>query len=141
MAVLLDNCSLFANNTSVCEVLFAAAWICGEFSNHLPNKKIVLFALMPRVRFLSHIEASFLLNAAKIFVEIANELTEEDIRSIRDRLSPYISSEDLEVQERANNFLNILPQQSLFHSGLFKSYPLNSCCSQSSEEGSSPSRT
>lgn len=125
MAVLLDNCSLFANNSSVCEVLFAAAWICGEFSNHLHNRKVVMFALLPRVRFLSHIEASFLLNAAKIFVEIGHELSQEDLRSISDRLAPYVSSEDLEVHERANNFLNLLEHQSLFHSGLFKSYPLN----------------
>lgn len=31
-AILVENCSVFANNTSVCEVLYAAAWICGEFA-------------------------------------------------------------------------------------------------------------
>lgn len=35
MAMLLDNAHLIASNTQrngICEVLYAAAWICGEFS-------------------------------------------------------------------------------------------------------------
>lgn len=35
MAMLLDNAHLLASNTQrngICEVLYAAAWICGEFS-------------------------------------------------------------------------------------------------------------
>lgn len=35
MATLLDNAHLLASNTQrngICEVLYAAAWICGEFS-------------------------------------------------------------------------------------------------------------
>ena len=35
MAILLENAHLLANNSQrngICEVLYAAAWICGEFS-------------------------------------------------------------------------------------------------------------
>ena len=35
MAILLENAHLLANNSrrdGICEVLYAAAWICGEFS-------------------------------------------------------------------------------------------------------------
>lgn len=31
-SILLENSSLFLNGSSVSEVLYAAAWICGEFA-------------------------------------------------------------------------------------------------------------
>lgn len=31
-SILLENSSIFLNNSSVSEVLYAAAWICGEFA-------------------------------------------------------------------------------------------------------------
>jgi len=40
MAILLENAHVFilgSNSTSVAEVLYAAAWICGEFSSHLKD--------------------------------------------------------------------------------------------------------
>lgn len=38
MATLLDNAHLLTGNTQrngICEVLYAAAWICGEFSEYV----------------------------------------------------------------------------------------------------------
>jgi AP-3 complex subunit delta-1 len=130
MAVLIENCNIFTNSSSVCEVLFAAAWICGEFSEHLPDRRSIMLALLPSARFPSHIEAAFIHNSAKLFVEVAlqNIASEEPIDykdAIADKLSGYLLSEDLEVQERASNFLQLLQQSSLWHESLFKSNPLN----------------
>ena len=40
MAILLENAHLLANNSQrngICEVLYAAAWICGEFSEYVQS--------------------------------------------------------------------------------------------------------
>lgn len=34
-AILLENSQIFANGSHVCEVLYAAAWICGEFAEYV----------------------------------------------------------------------------------------------------------
>lgn len=124
MANLVENCSSFPANSSVCEVLVTAAWVCGEYSEHLPDKRQVLFALLPtHVHFPAHVEAAFIHNASKIFVEL--EWNEEDIDAIRERLTFFSICDDLEVQERTNNFIYLLDQNLLYSSSLFKSYPLN----------------
>jgi len=124
MANLVENCSSFPSNSSVCEVLVTAAWVCGEYSEHLPDKRQVLLALLPtQVHFPAHVEAAFIHNASKIFVEL--EWNEDDIDAIRERLTFFSSCDDLEVQERTNNFVYLLDQNLLYSSSLFKSYPLN----------------
>lgn len=47
-SVLIENSSLFLNNSSVAEVLYAAAWICGEFAEYviLLNDIIILYLIM-----------------------------------------------------------------------------------------------
>ncbi|CAG2166121.1 unnamed protein product [Oppiella nova] len=57
MAILLENSHLFLNNSSVCEVLYAAAWICGEFADFIPNQMQTLLHLLTTTAFPAHITA------------------------------------------------------------------------------------
>lgn len=111
-AVLLQNCHLFVNSTPVCEVLYAAAWICGEFSEHLAEPRDVLVSMLPEVVFPAHIESVFLHNATKIFVKLAKDPDEDFTEFCADlvaiRLQRFLSSENLEVQERATNLLQLI---------------------------------
>ena len=49
MALLIENHDLLlgtsSRNSTASEVLYAAAWICGEFSEHLSNPEVTLKAL------------------------------------------------------------------------------------------------
>ncbi|KAH7641583.1 ap-3 complex subunit delta-1-like protein [Dermatophagoides farinae] len=71
MFILLENSSLFMNNSSVCEVLYAAAWICGEFADYLPDKEKTIRNLLSIDNFQPHIIAVFIQNASKIFSKLA----------------------------------------------------------------------
>lgn len=128
MSVLLENSEMFSSNTPVCEVLAAAAWIVGEFSEHLADKKKVLFSLVPDTRFPLHIETAFLHNAAKIYSEIQGQMSEDEKIKLADKLQVYVNTDDIEVQERASNFqqliscIQLLPFEEIC---LFKAYPLN----------------
>ncbi|CAL8088966.1 unnamed protein product [Orchesella dallaii] len=133
---------------SMIQVLYAAAWICGEYCTFLSNpKKTLLGMLDSRMVQLPHnIQSVYLQNCLKILAHLlpsqskgspvtANLLTngtedgESDdqpdqnvdeqehsavepdkvnLAEIQDFLKPFISSEELEVQERAgclNNFI------------------------------------
>lgn len=52
-AVLLENAHVMSTNTrrnGICEVLYAAAWICGEFSQYVtvkPFGEVVISKLFP----------------------------------------------------------------------------------------------
>ena len=54
-------------------MLYAAAWICGEFAEHLPNAEETLSALFRgKVASLSgHIQAVYIQNGVKLFAFIA----------------------------------------------------------------------
>ena len=90
MFVLLENSSMFSNNTPVCEVLAAAAWIVGEFSESLTDKEKVLFTLVPDTRFPPHIETAFLHNPAKIYAEIHTPLADESREKLGEKLRVYV---------------------------------------------------
>ena len=71
-ATILENSHLFTGNTGkegICEVLYAAAWIVGEFSMHLSNPRATLDALLnPKVTALpAHIQAVFVQNIVKLY--------------------------------------------------------------------------
>lgn len=121
MAMLLDNAHFLTGNmqrNGICEVLYAAAWICGEFSEHLENPSQTLEAMLrPKVATLpGHIQAVYVQNAAKLFATVLKSqegntdstVTQETIQLMIDRLPLFVQSANLEVQERASCILQLV---------------------------------
>ncbi|KAF7702997.1 hypothetical protein HF521_022004 [Silurus meridionalis] len=113
MATLLDNAHLLTGNTQrngICEVLYAAAWICGEFSEHLEDPMQTLEAMLrPKVATLpGHIQAVYVQNAAKLFATLLqkhegtedSQVAQEASQLLIERLPLFVQSANLEVQER-----------------------------------------
>uniref|UniRef100_A0A665VGG6 AP-3 complex subunit delta-1 n=1 Tax=Echeneis naucrates TaxID=173247 RepID=A0A665VGG6_ECHNA len=121
MATLLDNAHLLTGNmqrNGICEVLYAAAWICGEFSEHLENPIQTLEAMLrPKVATLpGHIQAVYVQNAAKLFATVLkgqegntdSTAAQETSQLMIDRLPLFVQSANLEVQERASCILQLV---------------------------------
>uniref|UniRef100_A0A4W5MVH5 AP-3 complex subunit delta n=1 Tax=Hucho hucho TaxID=62062 RepID=A0A4W5MVH5_9TELE len=122
MATLLDNAHLLTGNTQhngICEVLYAAAWICGEFSEHLEDPMATLEAMLrPKVATLpGHIQAVYVQNAAKLFSTVLrgqegapadSKVAQETSQLLIDRLPVFVQSANLEVQERASCILQLV---------------------------------
>nr|XP_020636445.1 AP-3 complex subunit delta-1 isoform X2 [Pogona vitticeps] len=121
MAMLLDNAHLLASNTQrngICEVLYAAAWICGEFSEHLDEPQQTLEAMLrPKVTTLpGHIQAVYVQNMVKLYASILQqkeqagekEAAQEATQMMIERLPQFVQSADLEVQERASCILQLM---------------------------------
>ncbi|KAJ8419020.1 hypothetical protein AAFF_G00005190 [Aldrovandia affinis] len=116
MATLLDNAHLLTGNTQrngICEVLYAAAWICGEFSEHLDDPMQTLEAMLrPKVATLpGHIQAVYVQNAAKLFATVLHGqegTAQETSQLLIDRLPLFVQSANLEVQERASCILQLV---------------------------------
>ncbi|XP_054835796.1 AP-3 complex subunit delta-1 [Eublepharis macularius] len=121
MAMLLDNAHLLASNTQrngICEVLYAAAWICGEFSEHLEEPHQTLEAMLrPKVTTLpGHIQAVYVQNMVKLYASILHqkeqasekEAAQEATQMMIERLPQFVQSADLEVQERASCILQLM---------------------------------
>nr|XP_006129029.2 AP-3 complex subunit delta-1 isoform X1 [Pelodiscus sinensis] len=121
MAMLLDNAHLIASNAQrngICEVLYAAAWICGEFSEHLEESNQTLEAMLrPKVTTLpGHIQAVYVQNMVKLYASILQqkeqagekEAAQEITQLMIDRLPQFVQSADLEVQERASCILQLI---------------------------------
>uniref|UniRef100_A0A673W9A2 AP-3 complex subunit delta-1 n=1 Tax=Salmo trutta TaxID=8032 RepID=A0A673W9A2_SALTR len=122
MATLLDNAHLLTGNTQhngICEVLYAAAWICGEFSEHLEDPMATLEAMLrPKVATLpGHIQAVYVQNAAKLFstvlrgqegAPVDSKVAQETSQLLIDRLPVFVQSDNLEVQERASCILQLV---------------------------------
>ncbi|XP_047122468.1 AP-3 complex subunit delta-1 isoform X2 [Hydra vulgaris] len=97
-------------NTS-CEVLFAAAWIAGEFAEYVENiNDLVESFTNQRVSFLpGHIQCVIIQSLAKLFsrvltkseeegdIDLINKLTEK----LNNALPMFMKSSDLEVQDRS----------------------------------------
>ncbi|XP_059468958.1 AP-3 complex subunit delta-1 [Neocloeon triangulifer] len=128
MALLLDNAHFitgFSQRASMCEVLYAAAWICGEFSEFLPDTKSTLEALL-RARVSSlpgHIQAVYVQNIMKLYGRlltanvddanidsdmVAKSMVEEISELVAGRLPSFVESSELEVQERASVALQLV---------------------------------
>ncbi|XP_044762677.1 AP-3 complex subunit delta [Coccinella septempunctata] len=98
------------------EVLYAAAYICGEFSVHLKEPEKVLRMMLKYKPLPQHIEAVFIHNVLKLFAHVMEkyELEEkyDEILELCDaisaKLSDSLKSAELEVQERSSTCLNIL---------------------------------
>ncbi|KAJ6655191.1 hypothetical protein lerEdw1_005669 [Lerista edwardsae] len=121
MAMLLDNAHLLASNTQrngICEVLYAAAWICGEFSEHLEEPHQTLEAMLrPKVTTLpGHIQAVYVQNMVKLYASILHqkeeagekEAAQEATQMMIERLPQFVQSAELEVQERASCILQLM---------------------------------
>ncbi|XP_058494121.1 AP-3 complex subunit delta-1 isoform X8 [Solea solea] len=121
MATLLDNAHLLTGNmqrNGICEVSYAAAWICGEFSEHLENPMQTLEAMLrPKVATLpGHIQAVYVQNAAKLFATVLKNqegntdstAAQETIQLMIERLPLFVQSANLEVQERASCILQLV---------------------------------
>ncbi len=68
----MENTHLFTGSThkgGISEVLYAAAWIVGEFSEHLSDARATLDSLLnPKVTSLpAHIQAVFIQNIVKLY--------------------------------------------------------------------------
>ncbi|KAF8588353.1 Adaptor protein complex AP-3 delta subunit [Ramaria rubella] len=114
----------FANNAAFkggsAEVLWAAAWICGEYCRELLDPpKILTYLLQPSTAALPSETISVYIQAAfKIFghwvADLSNRWNEDYLPEIKqmvdvvvNSLQSYIGSEDIEVQERAANMLQL----------------------------------
>ncbi|KAI2803527.1 hypothetical protein RDWZM_001526 [Blomia tropicalis] len=124
MSILLENSSIFLNNSSVSEVLYAAAWICGEFADYLPDQESTIYNLLSIFSFPPHITAVFIQNASKILSKIAANPKIDDHQfitlsnEINEVLEPYLKNQNLEIQERAASLFQI--------NGIFKSMKMES---------------
>ncbi|VDI68190.1 AP-3 complex subunit delta [Mytilus galloprovincialis] len=121
MAVLLENSHVLSANSQrngICEVLYAAAWICGEFAEHLKNPKETLeFMLRPKITSLpGHIQSVYVQNIPKLYARIVKEAEDEDdndtvkevTQMMLEKLPMFVQSSDLEVQERACCILQLV---------------------------------
>ncbi|GAM17153.1 hypothetical protein SAMD00019534_003280 [Acytostelium subglobosum LB1] len=83
MINLLKNPKLMANpkEDGICEVLYAAAWIVGEFANYVNEPLASLEAfLQPRVSVLpAHIQSVYMQNTLKIFAHAIASASSEDV--------------------------------------------------------------
>ncbi|CAF3775931.1 unnamed protein product [Adineta steineri] len=119
MAVLLENSHVFllgSNSSSVAEVLYAAAWICGEFTSNLKDPQKTLESMLNTkiTLFPGHIQSVYYQNILKIITYIIttsdnNDTIAKNLISMSiDKMSLFLSSDDVEAQERASVILNIL---------------------------------
>jgi len=107
-----------AHRDGTCEVLHAAAWISGEFSEHLDDIRGKLESLLhPRASSLpGHIQAVYVQNSFKLYCRIivrAEKEEEDEVvievgELLRDKLPMFTQSSNLEVQERACCSLQII---------------------------------
>lgn len=138
MAAILNHTDKFSTNFSVTEVLYAASWICGEYSEFLSDKLDTMYNLLGAKNFAPYIIAIFVQNACKIFSRLSQEMLGEDFVCVCDRLVekelPNLQLiDDLEVQERVKNFLNIVQltkSDNIDFSKMFYAYTLNPVTTQ-----------
>ena len=86
MDIIIQNNQTFLTQSSLqqsgsCEVLFAAAWICGEFSSYLPRPVDTLEAMLTKrtSQLPHHIQSVYLQNAAKIYSRVLKQKVEEKL--------------------------------------------------------------
>ncbi|KAL0061526.1 AP-3 complex subunit delta [Marasmius tenuissimus] len=119
MHTLLNDDAILRNaqdEGSCSEVLWAAAWICGEFCGELaePQKLIPLLLREEISRLQPDIIAVYLQAALKVFgywgADLAQRWSEDDLEELKDlvrlvstRMGEFITSPHIEVQERAAN--------------------------------------
>lgn len=112
MASLIDSFPCSSQTSTMYEVLYAAAWIIGEFGVELASPEDALKMLLKERQALpGHIQAVFVQNSIKLFIHLLEKSSlagnADGIRSVvavmEARLPHFISSGDIEVQERASS--------------------------------------
>ncbi|CAL1694631.1 unnamed protein product [Somion occarium] len=145
----------FLNNAgepgSCSEVLWAAAWICGEYCGELVEPhKLLTYLLQSRVLNLDPETIAVYLQAAlKIFgvwtAELADRWDNDDLPKVRqmvdtiiDRISDFVSNQDIEVQERAANMLQLFTfvraDLTAFRPHVNSSYPFDDVAADSFQD-------
>ncbi|XP_052900698.1 AP-3 complex subunit delta [Anopheles moucheti] len=124
MATLLETYPVTAApNGTMQEVLYAAAWIVGEFATHLDGPERTLGVLLQPKPVAGHIQAVYVQNALKLFAHLVGEAVrhrdaaaiDSYCQKLHEGLRSYLSSADIEVQERASSvyFLVAMLRESL----------------------------
>ncbi|XP_053682743.1 AP-3 complex subunit delta [Sabethes cyaneus] len=116
MASLLATYPVSSQNSTMHEVLYAAAFIVGEFANHLDNPEQTLNTLLQPRQVPGHIQAVYVQNTLKLFAKLVHDCLEEDnledigryCTMLLEGLTVYLSSGDIEVQERASSGFMII---------------------------------
>ncbi|XP_055911351.1 AP-3 complex subunit delta [Eupeodes corollae] len=111
MSSLLDTFAITSQSDSMYEVLYAAAFIVGEFSSELNDAESTLNILLRPRQVPGHIKGVFVQNVIKIFTRLVTTCLENrDVDGIvrlcdhvLTKLQEFSSSNDIEVQERANS--------------------------------------
>ncbi|CAB3405361.1 unnamed protein product [Caenorhabditis bovis] len=117
MALLVENAHILLagsaqQRSNLCEVLLAAAWICGEYSQHVRNVQSVLESMLRAKTTVmpGHILSVYVQNIGKLYSALLSQAEEEDdwdaIESLDNlmlsKLPQFELAEHLEAQERAN---------------------------------------
>ncbi|KAF2899689.1 hypothetical protein ILUMI_06486, partial [Ignelater luminosus] len=116
MAQLLEVYASTSQFSIMQDVLYAAAWLCGEFSSELKNPEQTLKSMLKYKSLPQHIESIFIHNILKLFARLVEkyEMNHEydeiivycDL--IDAKLDESIKSAELDVQERASMTLAII---------------------------------
>lgn len=117
MSGLIDAFPCSSQTSTMYEVLYAAAWIIGEFGGHLEDPENTLKMLLrDRPALPGHIQAVFVQNSNKLFIHFLEQSVKsgnvDGIRGMVDvfdqKLPHFLSSCDIEVQERTSSTQIIL---------------------------------
>ncbi|KAJ6638391.1 AP-3 complex subunit delta [Pseudolycoriella hygida] len=111
MTSLLESFPETTQSGSMFEVLYAAAWIVGEFSSDSNEPERSLNVLLKHRSLPGHIQGVYIQNILKLFTRIVTDLLEQkDVQGILrlcnlllKKLPTYVSSSHIEVQERASS--------------------------------------
>ncbi|XP_017116343.1 AP-3 complex subunit delta [Drosophila elegans] len=111
MTNLLDTFTVSTQSNSMYEVLYAAAWIVGEFAGELEDAEKTLNILLRPRQLPGHIQGVYVQNVIKLFARLATTCLElQDLPGlvrlcdhVLDKLQHFNGSSDIEVQERANS--------------------------------------
>ncbi|VDN04837.1 unnamed protein product [Thelazia callipaeda] len=130
MALLIENAHILLagsaqHRSSMCEVLLAAAWICGEYCEHLCNIQSVLEAMLKaKISVMpGHILSVYMQNIAKLYAvlltraEAENEWDGVDSLDnlLLSKLPEFVLADHLEAQDRACSLLALLKIIEHFH--------------------------
>ncbi|CAF1142820.1 unnamed protein product [Rotaria sordida] len=119
MVILLENAHVFihgSNSTTVDEVLYAAAWICGEFCSYLKEPQKILESMLNTkiTLFPGPIQSVYYQNILKIIIYLIQSsnndetLIQQLLSLTIDKMSLFLSSGDVEAQERVGHASVIL---------------------------------
>ncbi|XP_033322431.1 adaptor-related protein complex 3, delta 1 subunit-like garnet isoform X1 [Megalopta genalis] len=118
-ALLLENSYLLTGQprATMSEVLYAAAWICGEFSSELEDPLATLQSMLrsQASSLPGHIQAVYVHNILKLATATLCKAESEgdaetmaQIYELKDKIAAFVCSGDLEVQERSSSAMVLL---------------------------------